>query len=216
MRRFAPILILAAAVLVPHAALAEPRPLRFFTDVASTGGAPDRCRPAYTKGKPARWQVVADRDAFGARAVTEVGRDNGFGRHALCINDGFRATDVDMTLRVKQLTDSSDHQSGIAVRVRDPETYYVASLNLRARKIELSFVVNANRSVIASADLPVAKGFWHVLRLRAEADRLRVFFNGQEVIAARNGMISSAGNVAIWSRSDTQAQFGEGSIDLLR
>lgn len=216
MARAAFLLLVVAALCAPQDARAEPRALKFFTDVASTGGAPDRCRPAFTQGKPSRWQVVADRDSFGGRAVTEVARDNGFNRYALCINDAYRATDVDITLRIKQLTESGDHQSGIAVRVRDPSTYYLAAINPRARKIELSFVVNANRSTIASADVPIAKGFWHVLRMRAEGDRLRVFFNGQEVISARNGMISSAGNVAIWSRSDTQAQFGDGTIDLLR
>ena len=75
-----------------------------------------------------------------------------------------------------------DRAGGIAVRLSDPDDYYV----VRAK-------------VLSDA--------WHTLGIRAESDRFAVSFDGKPLFTAGPRTFSAAGKVALWTKARQRHPF---------
>ena len=175
------------------------------------------CTPALTGGgKPVRWEIVAAPGAPGDRAVEETTRDRTSDRYPLCIHDGLSAANVDVTLNFRPVDGKDDRAGGIAVRLRDADTYYVVRANALEDNVRLYHVIKGVRSQFAGKNgVKVASGQWHMLRLRLVGDAFEVFFNGQPLFTARDTRIAGAGKVAVWTKSDSVTQFGAMTVTVL-
>jgi hypothetical protein len=175
------------------------------------------CTPALTGGgKPVRWEVVAAPGAPGDRAIAETTRDRTSERYPLCIHEGISGANVDVTLNFKPVEGKDDRAGGIAVRLRDPGTYYVVRANALEDNVRLYHVIKGMRRQFAGKDgVKVASGQWHTLRLRLAGDAFEVFFNGQPLFTARDTRITDAGKVAVWTKADSVTQFGAMTVTVL-
>src|SRR3954468_17440616 len=163
--------------------------------LALPGLARAQCEPAVTAGgrPPARWESVEG-------GVTEATRLRVADRYPLCIYPAPVAQDVDVTLRFRPLGGRMDRAGGIAVRLRDADTYYVLRANAAEDNVRLYHVTGGRRVQFAGRErLPIAMGAWHTLRLRLAGDHFMAWLDEEPLFEARDSRIAGPGRVALWS-----------------
>ena len=110
-----------------------------------------------------------------------------------------------------------DRAGGVAVRVRDPNTYYVARANAAESNVRLYHVTNGRRVQFAGREgVRIEVGASHTPRLRLEGDRFMVWFDGAPMFEARDGRIAEAGRVPLWSIADSHTLYERPQVEVLR
>jgi hypothetical protein len=135
------------------------------------------------RGPDGEWAVVEDATASTGRAIEQTSTDRTDYRFPLAIPDSFSAADVAVELRFKAVGGRIDQAAGIAVRLADPDNYYVARANAMEDNVRFYRVVNGRRERLAGADLPVTANEWHTLGLRAEGERFTVTYDGKTLFS---------------------------------
>jgi hypothetical protein len=178
-----------------------------FAD-APVGVMPKDFEPMQTgPGQPGRWEVVEDNKASGGRALAQVSQDPTDSRFPLLIYMPTVPADVEVRTRLRPVSGKVDQAGGLAVRLLDPDNYYLVRANALEGNVRFYKVVGGKRQQLAGANLPVASNQWHELILRAQGDRFTVTFNGKELFAATDRTITSPGKVAFWTKADSITRF---------
>ncbi len=158
-------------------------------------------------GEPGRWEVVEDDQASGGRAVAQVSPDPTDSRFPLLIYVPTVPADVEVRTRLRPIAGKVDQAGGLAVRLLDPDNYYVVRANALEGNVRFYKVIGGKRQQLAGANLPVASNQWHALVLRAQGERFTVTFDGKELFAATDRTITSPGKVAFWTKADSITRF---------
>ena len=175
---------------------------------ARAGGLPDGFQVARTgKGAVAAWSVVADAQAQGGQVLVQTSTDQTDYRFPLAIYGGVTAANVEATVRFKAVAGRIDRAGGIAVRLADPDNYYVLRANALEDNVNFYRVVQGSRRQIHGVAAKVTSDQWHTLSLRAEDDRFTVGFDGATLFTATDRTFSGAGRVALWTKADSVTQF---------
>jgi hypothetical protein len=181
------------------------------------GAAFGQCEPAVTggHGPPTRWDTQAD--AAGGITFTEATRLPVADRYPLCVFAAPVATDVDVTLRFRPIGGRMDRAGGVAVRVRDANTYYVLRANAAEDNVRLYRVTGGRRVQFAGREgVRIAMDAWHSLRLRLEGDRFMAWFDDAAMFEARDGSIPGPGRIALWSIADSHTLSAAPRAEVLR
>jgi hypothetical protein len=205
--------LIIGGVLVTAAADAQPRTTR--VDIASMqpGTAPPGFEFALTGGGPiSAWKVVADPTAAAQKAIAQISQDRTDYRFPLAVYQPITAKDVDVTVHFKPVEGKVDQAGGIAVRLANPDNYYVVRANALEDNVRFYRVVNGRRQQIQGADVKVAPSQWHSLGLRAEGNRFTVSFDGKPLYTAEDGTFVNPGKVALWTKADSVTHFDAISI----
>lgn len=160
-------------------------------------------------GVTPRWAVVEDASAPGGRALAETSRDKTNYRFPLAIWGGVTATDVEATIRFRPVGGAVDQAAGIAVRLADPQNYYVVRANALEDNVNLYRVVDGKRSEIVGHSTKVTGGEWHELGIRIEGERIQVSFDGRPLFSQSDKTFNAAGRVALWTKADSVTEFAE-------
>jgi hypothetical protein len=172
------------------------------------GAAPENFESARTgSGGPGKWAVVEDTSAEGGRAVEQTSTEKTDYRFPLAIYQPLSAKNVEVSLRFKPMAGAVDRAGGIAVRLKDPDNYYVVRANALEDNVRFYHVVKGRRSELKSANLKVASNAWHTLALHAEGDRFTVTFDGKALYTVTDKTFGQAGRVALWTKSDSVTRF---------
>lgn len=159
------------------------------------------------QGRPGQWVVTRDASATGGRAIEQSSADRTDYRFPLAIYKPFSAKNVDVSLRFKAVAGSVDQAGGIALRLVDPDNYYVARANALEDNVRFYRLSNGRRIQIAGANLKVSANEWHALGLKAEGESFTVTFDGRELYQATDKSITTAGRVALWTKADSVTRF---------
>ncbi len=198
-----------AAALLPAIGLAQSIS---FADVPPSA-VPTDFEPMRTgPGEFGRWQVVEDNDASGGKAVAQVSEDPTVNRFPLLVHKPTTLVDVEIRTKVKPVAGWVDQAGGLVVRLQDQDNYYLVRANALEDNVRFYKVVGGQRQQLASADVPVASGRWHDLRLRSQGDRFTVMFNGKELFSTADRTFRSAGKVGFWTKADSVTRFD--SLDI--
>ena len=196
--------------------LAQDRPVSVDLSAAQPGSLPDGFVVARTgKGAPAAWAVVEDPTAHGGRALAQTSTDRTDYRFPLAIDQNLSAANVEVTVRFKAVSGQVDRAGGVAVRLVDPNNYYVARANALEDNVNLYRVAKGVRTQIRGARTRVGSGEWHALGLRAEGDRFAVSFNGKPLFTAADQTFTGPGKVALWTKADSVTRFDDLTIRTL-
>jgi hypothetical protein len=175
---------------------------------AQPGGLPDGFQVARTgKGAPAAWSVAADPGVQGGQVLVQTSTDQTDYRFPLAIYGGVTLANVEVTVRFKAVARRIDRAGGIAVRLADPDNYYVLRANALEDNVNFYRVVQGSRRQIHGVAAKVTSDQWHTLSLRAEGDRFTVGFDGATLFTATDQTFSGAGRVALWTKADSVTQF---------
>jgi hypothetical protein len=165
------------------------------------------------QGDKVCWRVKEDATAPGGKVIAETSRDTADYRFPLCLRDDIRAKDVAVSVRFKAVAGEVDEAAGLVVRARDAMNYYITRANALEANVRLYKVTNGVRRQLAGHNTEVPSGTWQSLRLEASGEVLRVDFNGQPVIEARDDSIGDAGMVGLWTKADSLTHFAEFEIE---
>ena len=123
---------------------------------------------------------------------------------------------TEASVRFKAVSGRGDRAGGLAVRLMDADNYYVVRANALEDNVRLYRVVKGDRQQLSSASVKVSSGAWHTLTLRAEGDRLSVYFDGKPLLTQTDRTFTSLGKVALWIKADSVTHFDQLSIRPLK
>jgi hypothetical protein len=199
---------LACVMACASAGLAETGAIMIAIDKMTPGAAPTDFEFARTgQGGPAQWTVTSDTSAAVGLAIEQASTDMTDYRFPLAIYQPVLASNVDVTVRFKAVAGKVDQAGGIAVRLSDPDNYYVARANALEDNVRFYRVVKGQRVQIEGANTKVTANEWHQLGLRARGPRFTITFDGKELFTATDRTIASAGKVALWTKADSVTRF---------
>jgi hypothetical protein len=159
------------------------------------------------QGGDGEWTVTADTTAAGGRAIEQVSTERTDYRFPLAIRDSFSAANLSVEIRFKAVAGKVDQAGGVAVRLMDPDNYYVVRANALEDNVRFYRVVKGRREQLEGANLKVTSNEWHVLALRAEGDRFTVTYDGKTLFSATDNTFREAGGVALWTKADSVTRF---------
>jgi hypothetical protein len=201
------VLMIGGAVLT-DTSHAQQRAMQVNIAGMQPGTAPPDFAFALTgKGPISAWRVVADPTAAAQKAIAQTSQDPTDYRFPLAIYQPVSPRSVDVVVRFKPVGGTVDQAGGIAVRLADPDDYYVVRANALEDNVRFYRVVKGSRQQIQSANLKVAASQWHMLGLRAEGDRFTVSFDGKPLFTAQDSTFVSPGKVALWTKADSITHF---------
>jgi hypothetical protein len=207
------IALLLAAPL-PVSAQGTPTAVPLITP--SRTGLPEGFVAARTgKGAPAEWKVVEDSTAPVGRALAQTSTDRTDYRFPLAIYQGVSAANVAVTVRFKAVAGAVDQAAGLAVRLADPDNYYVVRANALEDNVRFYRVVQGARREIKGMAVKVTPNAWHTIGLRATGDRFTISYDGADLFTVSDQTITGAGKAALWTKADSVTRFDALTVEKL-
>jgi uncharacterized protein YneR len=120
-----------------------------------------------------------------------------------------------VTVRFKPVAGKVDRAAGIAIRLTDPDNYYIARANALEDNVRFYRVVKGDRRQIQGVSLKIPSDIWQVLGLRAEGDKFTVMLNGKELFTSTDRTFTGPGRVALWTKADSVTHFDQMVISRL-
>ncbi len=93
-------------------------------------------------------------------------------------------------------------------RFRDPKSYYIVRANALENNFRLYRMVNGRRLQFAGANVKVASGGWHTLRVVAKGDHIVCYFDGKPLIDAHEKTYTT-GKIGLWTKADSVIAFDD-------
>jgi hypothetical protein len=203
----------ALAAYVAHVAYVPPARAQseatmITLDKAHVGSLPAEFDSWHTgQGGPGQWIVVADQSAEGGLAIEQISTDRTDYRFPLAIYKPVSARNVEVTIRFKPVGGNVDRAGGIAVRLTDPDNYYVVRANALEDNVRFYRVVKGRREQLEGANIKVSADEWHTLGLRAEGDRFTVSYDGKTLYSISDATFANSGKIALWTKADSVTRF---------
>jgi hypothetical protein len=180
-------------------------------DSDSSGQMPLRFHSARTgAGKQSRWAVTNDPTAPSKpNAVAQTSTGQTDYRFPLLIADEASFGDVDLSVKFKAISGDIDRAAGLVFRLKDVNNYYIARANTLENNYRLYHVVNGHRSQFAGANLKIASGEWHELRVEVIGDRIACYYDGSKKMEVTDSTFKDPGRVGLWTKADSVTYFDD-------
>ena len=159
------------------------------------------------QGGDGEWKVVADPTAKAGLAIEQTSTDTTDYRFPLAIRDSLSAKNMKAEIRFKAVDGKVDRAAGIAVRIKDPDNYYVVRANALEDNVRFYRVVAGKRQQLGTANIRVTSGEWHTLALDAQGQRFAVAYDGAKLFEVTDATFTGAGGVALWTKADSVTRF---------
>jgi 3-keto-disaccharide hydrolase len=162
------------------------------------------------EGEGSVWKVVGyDEGGQKGRALAQTSSEGPNGLFNLCVVEGARYGDVDLSVRVKAVSGKNDRGGGVVWRYRDANNYYVTRWNPLEDNLRVYHVVNGKRTQLATADVKAAADAWHVVRAVQHGDHIECYLDDKRLLDVHDATITGAGGVGLWSKSDAVSWFDD-------
>lgn len=178
-------------------------PLGFTTGLGGTGAS-------------SIWRIEDDPRAPRGKVLMQKSTDSSSLRYPICMYDGIRTLNGDVSVSFNIVSGKIDQVAGIALRVADTGNYYLARASAKDNAVTLSRFVGGSGSDLTSASVKVPAGTWQTLRFKIDRDRLTVYLNGQQVIDWSDNRHTREGRIGLWTRADAVTMFDDLSIIVIR
>ena len=177
---FAAALAACAIACAASAGLAQQGTTMISIEKMDVGKAPAGFEFARTgQGGPGQWVVVSDASATGGRAIEQTSTERTDYRFPLAIYTPVSTKNGEVTVRFKAVAGKGDQAAGIAMRVIDPDNYYVVRANALEDNVRFYRMVKGKREQLEGANIKVSGNEWHTLGLKAEGERFTVTYDGK-------------------------------------
>jgi hypothetical protein len=179
-------------------------------DSDTPGQMPAKFHSAKTGGgTPEKWLVTAEPSPSKPNVVTQTSTDQTDYRFPLLIADEGSFQDLDVSVKFKAVSGSIDRAGGLVFRLKDPNNYYIVRANALENNFRLYHVVNGRRSQFGGANLKVASGDWHELRVEAVGNKIICYYDGNKKIEITDDTFKDAGKVGLWTKADSVTYFDD-------
>ena len=157
-------------------------------------------------GEVGRWTVVPDATAADGAAIEHRSEDPHEDRFPLAIYQPLTTENVDLAARLKIISGTL-LAAGMAVGVRNPNSYYAIVVSALEHRADLLLVLNGKVERIESAEADVGRDRWHELRVLVNDDHFTVTLDGTKLITAYDRSRRKDGRIALWTQEDNVTRF---------
>ena len=187
--------------------------VQFTFDQDKTGQLPPNFSQHVTgRGKPGIWKVVAAADAISKPNVVEQTSGEYFGYHFnVLVNDSTDFANLDLTVHFKALSGKEDQGGGPIWRYQDADNYYVARANPLENNFRVYKVVNGNRKMMATVNIPITTHKWHTIQIKDVSDHIQCYYDGQLYLNVHDKTFTH-GKIGLWTKADAVTQFDNLSV----
>jgi hypothetical protein len=166
------------------------------------------------EGEPGRWTVVRDPTADAGVAIEHVSTDPREDRFPLAIYQPVAAENVELSARLK-IVSGTAQTAGLALGVRNPESYYAVSLNAFEHRADLILFAGRKSKRIDGAEAEIGRDRWHALRVTVNDDHFAVALDGKVLFTAFDRARMKDGRVALWAQEDNVTRFDRIDVRVL-
>lgn len=180
-------------------------------DSDAAGQIPARFHGALTgQGENSKWVVKADSSAPSQpNVLAQLSNDKTDYRFPLAIADEGSFQDLDVSVKFKAIAGEVDRAAGLVFRLKDANNYYIVRANALENNYRLYHVVAGKRQQFAGANIKVASGEWHELRVECVGNRITCYYDGDKKIESTDDTFKEAGKVGLWTKADSVTYFDD-------
>lgn len=180
-------------------------------DNDAAGKLPPRFHSALTgQGAREEWVVKADSSAPSQpNVIAQMSTDKTDYRFPLAIADDGSFQDLDLSVKFKAVSGEVDRAAGLVFRLKDTNNYYVVRANALENNYRLYRMVNGRRVQFGGANVKVASGEWHELRVECVGNHIICYFENEKKIDATDDTFKEAGKVGLWTKADSVTYFDD-------
>jgi hypothetical protein len=176
--------------------------------------------PVLSAGLP-MWRVYVDRFAPSPQLVliqaSALARAD---HYPMALLRDLSAADLTLSVSFRPMGGELSRGAGMVWRVVDRDNYYAVLADAREHRVRLLKMVDGRVQPLASAEVAVDVEFerrdgpsptrgWYTLAVEAAGDRIRVWLNGKEALAAEDGALTRPGRVGLITHADSVALFDD-------
>jgi len=217
MKTYSTVLALAALAVLSRSSFGQApasgaKTINFNSD--AVGSAPAGFEFARTGGgAEGKWVVRDDKDKAGNRILVQESADKTDYRFPVAVVKERSYKDVTLTVRAKPLSGEVDQGFGLVWRYQDANNYYITRCNADEDNCTIYHVVKGSRRSFQNKGTKVATNTWHTLKVTAAADHFTVWFDGNQVLDAKDDTLKDAGKVGLWTKADSVIAFDDLTIE---
>ena len=176
-------------------------------DTARVGAPPPGWTATQMGRGLAQWAVVADDSAPSKPNVLKQFGGTAF--FPICLKDDTRIKDGFVEVKLKPVSGKQDQAGGVIWRCQDVGHYYLARANALETNVTIYTTLKGRRVTLKNAEVQVAAGAWHTLRVDFRGSQFTVTFDGKKVLEASDNSLPDAGQVGVWTKSDSVTLFDD-------
>jgi len=158
------------------------------------------------EGDLGQWSVVRDPTAADGYAIEHISTDQHDDRFPLAIYKPLSFENVATMIRFKIIAGRMK-TAGIAVGVRNPDSYYAVSASALEHRVDLYLCVNGKMEHIESAEADVELNRWQTLGLIVNDDHFTVSLDKKTLFTTFDRTRMKDGRIALWTQEDNVTRF---------
>ena len=145
--------------------------------------------------------------------LTQVSRDATDERFPMLIFEDEVLGDFTFTTKFKLVAGEKEQMAGIAFRWQDVNNYCYVRASGQSGTIYFYEVVEGARRPPVGNKVELATNVWHELTVENIGSRVRVLFNGKEVMPPLLTKVFPLGKIGFWTKSDSLTYFTDARLD---
>lgn len=174
----------------------------------------------YTGSGSTDWKIVNDN---GNNVLAQVYKKNPGGHFNIVVNEQIKATDVELSVRLKGVEGADDQGGGFVWRFIDKNNYYIVRANPLEDNVVLYIVKNGKRTDLPligkgkTYGMPVDKlgSGWNKLGLKVQGDIFTVSLNDKELFKVQDSTFPNSGKIGLWTKADAVTYFDDLKVNVL-
>ncbi len=176
-----------------------------FDDVKA-GMPPPGWTATQTGSGTAKWTVDKDNSA---PSRPNVLKQSGQATFPICFKNDTNIKDGFVEVKFKPIAGKEDQAGGVIWRLQDANNYYIARANALENNVTIYHTIKGKRIEKKRANMGVASGRWHMLRVDFKDNHFTVAFDGRKAIEWDDDTFKNAGKVGVWTKADSVTAFDD-------
>src|SRR6266705_283454 len=176
-----------------------------FDDVKA-GMPPPGWTATQTGSGTAKWTVDKDNSA---PSRPNVLKQSGQATFPICFKNDTNIKYGFGEVKFKPIAGKEDQAGGVIWRLQDANNYYIARANALENNVTIYHTIKGKRIEKKRANMGVASGRWHTLRVDFKDNHFTVAFDGRKAIEWDDDTFKNAGKVGVWTKADSVTAFDD-------
>lgn len=147
-----------------------------------------------------------------AATIAQTSTDPADERFTSLVYDGEIFTDFTFTTRFKLVSGTKERMAGLVFRAQDKDNYYVLRASGLGNTFRFYKFVDGVRSQPIGPEIQIPTGVWQEMAVQCEANKIRCFLNGKQVIPDLTDNSFIQGKIGFWTKSDSVSYFTESKV----
>lgn len=202
--------ICAMMLILTTTAGGDKKATRWDFEDAAVGKLPAGWSIAKTgKGEGSIWKIAEDKTAPKGSKVLHQSAESPSSVFNLCVADKSSFANLDLSVSLKGVAGKKDQGGGPVWRYKDADNYYVVRANPLEDNFRVYKVVAGKRIELGSADVEIATGKWHTIRVVHKGEHIQCYLNGKLHLDVKDATFKDAGKIGVWTKADAQTYFDD-------